>query len=60
MDEFFSKYGWLVVAALVICVVLLIVSPVGEVVKTSITNMVNQFAGAVNTEFAGAINNITL
>ncbi len=60
MDEFFSKYGWLVVAALVICVVLLIVSPVGEVIKKSITDMVNQFARAVNTEFAGAINNITL
>ena len=60
MDEFFSKYGWLVVAALVICVVLLIVSPVGEVIKKSITDMVNQFAGAVNSEFAGAINNITL
>ena len=60
MDEFFSKNVWLVVAALVISDVLLIVSPVGEVVKTSITNMVNQFAGAVNSEFGTAINNITL
>lgn len=47
MDGFFEKYGWLVVAAVAVCFVLLFLTPLRNVIGTSINDMVTNFANTV-------------
>ena len=47
MDGFFEKYGWLVVAAVAVCFVLLFLTPLRTTIGDSITTMVTDFANTV-------------
>lgn len=47
MDGFFEKYGWLVVAAVAVCFVLLFLTPLRTNIGSSINTMVSNFANTV-------------
>ena len=47
MDGFFEKYGWLIVAAVAVCFVLLFLTPLRTVIGTSIETIVNNFSNTV-------------
>lgn len=47
MDEFFSKYGWLIIAALIIIVALVLVTPVGQAIRTNILRIISDFNSQV-------------
>ena len=47
MDGFFEKYGWLIVAAVAVCFVLLFLTPLREVIGNSIDAIVKNFANTV-------------
>lgn len=47
MDGFFEKYGWLVVAAVAVCFVLLFLTPLRNIIGSSINGMVQNFANTV-------------
>ena len=47
MDGFFEKYGWLIVAAVAVCFVLLFLTPLREVIGTSIETIVQNFSNTV-------------
>ena len=47
MDGFFEKYGWLVVAAVAVCFVLLFLTPLRNIIGSSINGMVQNFASTV-------------
>lgn len=47
MDGFFEKYGWLIVAAVAVCFVLLFLTPLRTVIGTSIETIVSNFANTV-------------
>ena len=47
MDGFFEKYGWLIVAAVAVCFVLLFLTPLRTVIGNSIDAIVQNFANTV-------------
>ena len=47
MDGFFEKYGWLIVAAVAVCFVLLFLTPLRTVIGNSIDTIVQNFANTV-------------
>ena len=44
MDDFFSKYGWVVAVGVVITIVIAMMSPVGQTIKTSVLDFINDMA----------------
>ena len=53
MDGFFEKYGWLIVAAVAVCFVLLFLTPlrtvIGDSIETIVSNFSNTVTNALNT-----------
>ena len=47
MDGFFEKYGWLIVAAVAVCFVLLFLTPLRTVIGDSIEAIVSNFSNTV-------------
>ena len=47
MDDFFSKYGWVVATGVIITIVITMMTPVGTAIQTQIVNFVNSFAGKI-------------
>lgn len=45
MDDFFSKYGWLIVVAIIIIIAIAMASPVGGAIKANVLSFVSDFAG---------------
>ena len=56
MDDFFSKYGWVVAVGVIITIVITMMTPVGTTIQTSITGFVNNMA----TELGNLVKNIDL
>ena len=55
MDDFFSKYGWVVATGVIITIVIAMMTPVGTAIETQLVKFVNDFASEVGT-LIGAIN----
>ena len=49
MDDFFSKYGWVVAVGVIITIVVTMMTPVGNTIQTQIIKFVNDFASEVTT-----------
>ena len=47
MDDFFSKYGWVVATGVIIVIVITMMSPVGDVIQSSIEGIINGFTNNV-------------
>lgn len=48
MKDFFSEYGWLIIAGAIIILVLMFTTPFGDAITRSISNFVVRFADKVN------------
>lgn len=49
MKDFFSEYGWLIIAGAIIILVLMFTTPFGQAITQSISNFVARFAGKIET-----------
>lgn len=49
MKDFFSEYGWLIIAGAIIILVLMFTTPFGQAITQSIAKFVTDFAAKVNT-----------
>ena len=47
MDDFFSKYGWVVATGVIITIVITMMTPVGTAIQNQVISFVNNFAGEI-------------
>lgn len=47
MDEFFQKYGWLVAAGVILAIVIVMMTPVGEAIKSEVLGFISDFASRI-------------
>ena len=56
MDDFFSKYGWVVATGIVITIVISMMTPIGKAIETQLIQFVNDFASEVGVLIGGIAN----
>ena len=49
MDDFFSKYGWVVAVGVIVSIVIAMMTPVGSAIQTQVVSFVNDFASKVSS-----------
>lgn len=49
MKDFFSEFGWIVANAVLIGIVIMMQTPLGEMLQNSITNIINNFTSKIPT-----------
>ena len=54
MDDFFSKYGWVVATGVIIVIVISMMTPVGQLIQTSIESIIGNFCNNVNEALTNA------
>lgn len=57
MKDFFSEYGFVILAALVVVALLVMVSPLGTQIKAAIEGLTTQFTTLGNNAITAAITN---
>lgn len=58
MKQFFEEYGGIALGILAVLVLIAMVSPIGTVIKNSLTGVTNNFANKMNTGLDNANFNI--
>ena len=56
MDDFFSKYGWVIATGVIITIVITMMTPIGTAIETQLVKFVNDFASEVGTLIGGISN----
>ena len=54
MKAFLEEYGVIIVAAIVICLIIVAATPIGTAIKTGIMNSVNTLTTRLNSETANS------
>ena len=53
MDDFFSKYGWVVATGVIITIVISMMTPIGTAIQKQLIKFVTDFGGQITTLIGG-------
>ena len=55
MKSFLEEYGFAILAAIVIILLIAMASPLGDIIRTQLSNIVNKFANSANKKLDAAV-----
>ena len=56
MKQFFEEYGGVALGILALLVLIAMITPVGNIIKTSLQGIVNKFSTSMNSQLDAAMN----